>query len=49
MFKYKRKEAIMKFLANVLSIIGLGAASTGSQACVFFYIDEPECPESLIK
>lgn len=39
----------MGFLANILSALGLGSASTGSQACVFFLIDEPECPKSLIK
>lgn len=36
-------------LANLLALLGLGAASTGSQACVHLFIDEPECPESLIK
>ena len=36
-------------LANLLAILGIGAANTGSQACMFWYIDEPECPESLIK
>lgn len=35
--------------ASLLSFIGLGAANTGSQACYFWAIDEPECPESLIK
>lgn len=39
----------MGFFANLLAALGIGAANTGSQACVFFYIDEPECPESLIK
>lgn len=39
----------MRFLANLLASIGLSSASTGSQACFFFYIDEPECPQSLIK
>ncbi len=39
----------MSFLANILSAIGITSASTGSQACVFFFADEPECPESLIK
>jgi len=37
------------FFANLLALLGLGAASTGSQACYFMAIDEPECPESLIK
>lgn len=36
-------------LANLLALLGLGAATTGSQACYIVVIDEPECPESLIK
>lgn len=36
-------------LANLLAMLGLGAANTGSQACFFWAVDEPECPESLIK
>lgn len=39
----------MGFLANVLAALGIGSATTGSQACHLFLIDEPECPESLIK
>lgn len=39
----------MGFLANILAAIGISSANTGSQACVCFFIDEPECPESLIK
>ena len=39
----------MGFLANLLATIGIGSASPGSQACFFFFADEPECPESLIK
>lgn len=35
--------------ASVLTFLGVGAASTGSQACLLWAIDEPECPESLIK
>ena len=35
--------------ANLLALLGLGAANAGSQACFFAVIDEPECPESLIK
>lgn len=37
------------FFANLLALLGLGAATTGSQACHFVWVDEPECPESLIK
>lgn len=36
-------------LANLLALLGLGTANAGSQACVYWMIDEPECPESLIK
>ena len=35
--------------ASVLSFLGMGAASAGSQACYMLFIDEPECPKSLIK
>lgn len=35
--------------ANLLAMLGLGTAKTGSQACLFWVLDEPECPESLIK
>lgn len=37
------------FFANLLALLGFGAAEAGSQACAFWYVDEPECPESLIK
>lgn len=39
----------MSFLANILSLVGSAVASLGSNACVIMVIDEPECPESLIK
>ena len=35
--------------ASLLAFLGLGAAHTGSKACLILMIDEPECPESLIK
>ena len=35
--------------ANLLALLGLGAAKTGSQACHCLIFDEVECPESLIK
>lgn len=35
--------------ANLLALLGLGAATTGSQACTYMLFDEEECPESLIK
>ena len=37
------------FFANLLAMLGIGAANAGSQACLFWVIDEAECPESLIK
>ena len=39
----------MGFLANILAALGVGSANTGSQACHWLFIDEAECPESLIK
>lgn len=39
----------MEFLANLIANIGNTAAETGSKACIFAMLDEPECPESLIK
>lgn len=38
-----------KIIANILSKLGVKAAATGSKACYMFWIDEPECPKSLIK
>ena len=39
----------MNFIANLLEKIGAGFAETSSKECVMLYIDEPECPKSLIK
>ena len=36
-------------LANLLAMLGLGAANAGSQASLFWILDESECPESLVK
>lgn len=38
-----------RFFAELLSKLGFGAASTGSQACIMMWMDETECPKSLIK
>ena len=35
--------------ANLLALLGIKAASTGSKACFMFAFDEAECPESLVK
>lgn len=37
------------FFANLLAALGSLAATVGSQACLLWIVDEPECPESLIK
>ena len=39
----------MTFIAGILSFIGAAVAATGSNACYFVMMDEPECPKSLIK
>lgn len=39
----------MEFLANLLAKLGEGLAETSSKGCFFMMMDEPECPESLIK
>lgn len=43
------KEGVILMFANLLALLGLGTANVGSQACALMIIDEPECPESLIK
>ena len=40
---------MFNFLANVLSSLGMMADEAGSQACVAFFVDEPEMPACLIK
>ena len=42
-------KKILSCLVLVLALLGLGAATTGSQACWYVALDEEECPESLIK
>lgn len=39
----------MNFLAILLANIGGALAETSSNACALVMLDEPECPESLIK
>ena len=39
----------MSFIANLLSMIGLGAATTGTQGCYLLLIDEPKAPKCLIE
>ncbi len=39
----------MNFLADLLAKLGLGAANTGTQGCVYWFVDEPKMPKSLIE
>ena len=39
----------MGFIAGILAGIGSFFAGFGSQACIIMWLDEPECPKSLIK
>ncbi len=39
----------MEFIANLLAKLGGSAAVTGTQACVFWFIDEPKAPNCLIE
>jgi cyclic lactone autoinducer peptide len=38
-----------KLFSAILAALGIGAAGIGSQACMIWYVDEPEAPASLIK
>ena len=39
----------MSFIADLLAKLGLGAANTGTQACIYWIADEPTMPKSLIE
>lgn len=39
----------MSFIADLLAAIGFGAATTGTQGCMMFFMDEPEMPKCLIE
>ncbi len=40
---------MMNFISKILEGIGSIGSSFGTNACVVWYVDEPECPKSLIK
>lgn len=40
---------LKSLFASLMSVVGMGAANVGSQACAFFILDEPKMPKSLIK
>ncbi len=35
--------------AGILGFLGKVFGVAGANACIIFYVDEPECPKSLIK
>lgn len=39
----------MSFIANLLAKMGLGAATTGTQGCIYLFSDEPTSPKCLIE
>ena len=40
---------MFNFLASLLTGIANNMAFTSSSACVYWWVDEPTCPKSLIK
>jgi cyclic lactone autoinducer peptide len=39
----------VNFIANILAAIGAGAATTGTQGCIVWLVDEPKMPKCLIE
>jgi cyclic lactone autoinducer peptide len=39
----------VNFIANILAAIGAGAATTGTQGCYWFFMDEAKMPKCLIE
>ena len=39
----------MSFIADLLAMLGFGAATTGTQGCLFLFTDEPKAPNCLIE
>lgn len=40
---------MLKLFASVLGLIGGAVSTLGANGCVVFFVDEPECPKSLIE
>lgn len=40
---------MLSLISSILEGIGSLAASVGTSACFVWFVDEPECPKSLIK
>ena len=39
----------MKFIADIIALIGNGAATAGTQGCFLLFFDEPKMPNSLLE
>ena len=39
----------MSFIAELLAKIGFGAAVTGTQGCIYLFLDEAKAPKCLIE
>ena len=39
----------MNFLADLLAKLGLTSANAGTQACLYWFLDEPKTPKSLLE
>jgi len=40
---------MLKLFASVLGLIGGAVSTLGANGCIAFFIDEPECPKSIIE
>ena len=40
---------MLKLFATLASLVGGAVSTLGSTGCVMFYLDEPECPKSIIE
>ena len=40
---------MLKLFASVLGLVGGAVSTLGANGCIAFFIDEPECPKSLIE
>lgn len=50
MFRYiKGGVEMLKLFATLASLVGGAVSTLGANGCIMFYIDEPECPKSLIE
>lgn len=40
---------MLKLFASVLGLLGGAVSTLGASGCVVFFVDEPECPKSIIE